>query len=76
MTDADLDVAEHLLQRVVDRHLPHLRTRLDRLQPLEAIAILGHLTDATLKRFPPTERTQMARAWADVLLEGVRDSLD
>lgn len=66
---------ERLIQQHVDRELPALRKRFDKLHPLEAMALLGNLTIDAFARMEPAERMTACNAWLDTLREGVRDSL-
>lgn len=75
LSEAELDLAERLIQRRIDHELPVLQRRLNRLEPLEVIAILGHLTTEAFKRVEPEHRMSTWAAWTETLTESVRDTL-
>lgn len=66
---------DRLITAAIEPHYPPMRAVLNRLEPLEAIALLGTLAAEVLDRFPPGERTQIALAWSQTIHESVRDGL-
>ena len=48
-----------------------LRDYLIRLEPLEAVGVLGVLMNGCLNRFPPSEREDIAEAWIMTFREGI-----
>lgn len=64
-----VDLAHDLIMARTAHPRRLIRPHLARLEPLEALALLGLLIDDTLPRFPPAERDEVLAAFIAALDE-------
>jgi uncharacterized protein YejL (UPF0352 family) len=68
--------AERRILAQIETYYPQIAECLEKLEPLEALALMGNIMADTLARFPLEQRLQMANAWTTTLLEGVQENVD
>jgi hypothetical protein len=67
--------AERRILAQIQTYYPRIAECLEKLEPLEAFALMGNIMADTIARFPPEERVRMTKAWVVTLMEAVRDGI-